>query len=140
MNAQYNCPSSQRLARQLTRHSHSRGHCLVDTRCHQETPDNFSLWEQFVIVLVMKGPNADRTVTWSTSHNSTQTRATNNQTALGIEISLYIVYDTTLFLDKIHTQHQRSRFRLIHKQMHRDSEVTKSIISDWESGQGCSLG
>ena len=32
--------------------------------------------------------NVDRTVAWSTSHDSTQTEATNNQTALGIESSL----------------------------------------------------
>ena len=38
---------------------------------------------QFVSVLVMKPPNVDRTVAWST-----QTEATNNQTALGIESSL----------------------------------------------------
>ena len=89
MNAQCDCPSSQRLAHQLTRHSHSRCHCLVDARCHQETPENRSLWEQFVTLLVMKAPNADRTVAWSTSHDSTQIRATNNQTALGIESSLH---------------------------------------------------
>ena len=91
MNAHCNCPSSQRLAQQLTRPSHSRSHCLVDARYHQETPDNRSLWGQFVSVLVMKIPNVDRTVawsTWSTSHDSTQTEATNDQIALGIESSL----------------------------------------------------
>ena len=50
-----------------------------------------------------------------------------------------IIDGATLFLEKNHTQHQRSRFRLIHEQMQRDPEVTKSIISDWESGQGSGL-
>ena len=76
MNAHCNCPSSQRLAQQLNRPSHSRSHCLVDARCHQETPDNRSLWGQFVSVLVMKVPNLDRT------------EATNGQIALGIESSM----------------------------------------------------
>ena len=87
-NAQCNCPGSQRLAHQLTRPSYSRRHCLVDARYHQETPDNHSLWGQFVSVLVMKVRKVDRTVAWSTSHDSTQTEATNDQTALGIESSL----------------------------------------------------
>ena len=47
-----------------------------------------------------------------------------------------IIYGATLFLEKIQTQHQWSRFQLIHEQMHRDPEVTKSIISDWESRTG----
>ena len=50
-----------------------------------------------------------------------------------------IIYDATLFLEQIHTQHQWSRFRLIHEQTHMDPEFTKNIISDWESGQGSSL-
>ena len=56
-----NCPESPRLAR----HFHSRLHRLVDTRHHQETPDTHSFGEQFVIVYVMKAPNADRKVAWS---------------------------------------------------------------------------
>ena len=88
MNAQCNYPGSQRFAHQPARHSHPRWHCLERARHHQEKPDNRSLWAQFVIVLVMKAPNADRTVAWSTSHDSTQTEATNNQTALGIGSSL----------------------------------------------------
>ena len=49
-----------------------------------------------------------------------------------------IIYDATLFLEKIQTQHQWSRFWVIQEPMRKDPEVTKSIISDWESGQGCS--
>ena len=95
--------------------------------------------EQFVSVLVMKVPNVDRTVAWSASHDSTQTEATNDQTALGIESHLCKIDDATLFLEKIHTQHQRSRFRLIHEQMHTDPEVIKGISSDCESGKGSRL-
>ena len=82
MNAQCSCPGSQRLAHQLL-----LAHVDI-ARYHQETPDNRSLWAQFVSVLVMKAPSVDRTVAWSTSHDSTQTRATNNQTVLGSESSL----------------------------------------------------
>ena len=78
----------------------------------------------------MKVPNVDRTVAWSTRHDSTQTWATNNHTAVLNQVCA-IIDDATLFLEKIHTQHQRSRFRLIREQMRKDPEVTKSIISDW---------
>ena len=83
-----NCPDSPRLVHQQARHPHPRLHRLVDARHHQETPDTHSLWVQFVIVFVMEAPNADRTVAWSSSYDSTQTEATNNQAALGIESSL----------------------------------------------------
>ena len=134
MNTQCNCPSSQRLSHQMARHSHSRWRCLVDARHHQETPGNHSLWGQFVNVVVMKAPSAVREVAWSTNRDSTQTRATNTQTAVGT-----IIYDATMFLQLVHAQQQWSRFRLIREQMQRDPELTKSIMSNWESGQGCSL-
>ena len=87
MNAQCNFPGSQRLAHQMARPPHSRRHCLVDASYHQEPPDTHFLWEQFVNEFVLKAPTADLTVVWSTSHDSTQTEATKNQTALGIESS-----------------------------------------------------
>ena len=48
---------------------------------------------------------------------------------------LTIIHDATMFLEKIRAQQQWSRFRLIREQMNKDTEVTKSIMSNWESGQ-----
>ena len=73
MKAHYFCPESLRLV------TFTRGlHRLVDPRHHQDTP------REFVIVFVMKSPNADRTVAWSTNRDLTRTVATNTQTALEI--------------------------------------------------------
>ena len=41
------------------------------TKCRQETPDTHSLWVQFLIVFVMKAPNADRKVARRTIRDST---------------------------------------------------------------------
>ena len=88
MNAQCSCPgfsetcssadSSFSLTLTLS------GRCTLPRKRQTIVPCE----EQFVSVLVTKAPNVDRTVAWSTSHGSTQTEATNNQTALGIESSL----------------------------------------------------
>ena len=88
MKARYNCPESPKLVHQLARHSHSRLHRLVDARHHKETPDTHPLWGKFVIVFVM-APNADRIVACSTNRDSTQTVATNTQTALQIVSNLH---------------------------------------------------
>ena len=75
MEAQCNCPECQRPVHQLVRHFHSPLHRLVDVRHRQETPDTHSFCVQFVIVLVMKAPKADRVVAWSTDRDSTRTVA-----------------------------------------------------------------
>ena len=91
MNAQCNYPGSQRLAPQLTRHSHS-GRCTLPP-----------LLKQFVIVLIMKAPNADRTVACSTSHDSTQTEPPTIRLHWELNQVFAIIDDATLFLEKIHT-------------------------------------
>ena len=59
------------------------------TPVHQETQDTPSLWRQFVIVFVMKAPNADRMVVWITNRDLTQTMATNTHTVLEIVSNLH---------------------------------------------------
>ena len=84
MNAQCNCPGSQRFAHQMAR---SFLFMLTLSGGCTSTSQSFSVASSFVIVFVMKAPSADRKVAWSTGHDSTQTRATHNQIALGIESS-----------------------------------------------------
>ena len=84
MNAQCKCPGSQRFAHQMVRSFLFMLTLSVDA---PSTSQSFFVGASFVIVLLRKALHSDRKVAWSTGHDSTQTRATNNEIALGIESS-----------------------------------------------------